>query len=142
MCPNNGNQAACCVACTYLYIINEEKGSRLSDDTLVGNIQNTQRNTGETRITQNHSTCSPYTTIYYYFVRFILTPEAPVSLYDACDLTYLCSAEPGNLETWMIKEKRIFEPPWTVLRKILCLGRFRTLFSTLQPLPNPLVLNP
>lgn len=39
-----------------LYIINEEKGSRLSDDTLVGNIQNTQRNTGETRITQNHST--------------------------------------------------------------------------------------
>lgn len=45
-----------------------------------------------------------YTTITIFYV-FVLTPEALVSLYDACDLTYFCTTVPRTLESEHIKDK-------------------------------------
>lgn len=59
------------------------------------------RNAFETII---HTYMLTYTTITIFYV-FVLTPEALVSLYDACDLTYFCTTVPRTLESEHIKDK-------------------------------------
>lgn len=63
--------------------------------------RDSDRNAFETII---HTYMLTYTTITIFYV-FVLTPEALVSLYDACDLTYFCTTVPRTLESEHIKDK-------------------------------------
>lgn len=69
-----------------------------------------------------------YTTITIFYV-FVLTPEAPLSLYDACDLTYSCTNRPRTLETEHATDNRTnFEPPWWSYEKFYASFVVQTVF--------------
>ena len=69
-----------------------------------------------------------YTTITIFYV-FVLTPEAPVSLYDACDLTYIRTNLPRTLESRTSQgNRRNFEPLWWFYEKFYASFVVQTVF--------------